>query len=132
MSFPAKTKSAAAVKNGFMQYAATQDKVEGLTATAQKLGKAAAEQLGWRVGASTRYRHTSIHVAERSNRRIIDGARALLHTSGLPHCLWGYACHCFCALRNVHGENRHSKSAYENRHGALVHGRLILLGSLVS
>ena len=116
-----------------MHFAGAQDKVERLYCDiAQDLEHAAAAQLEWRVDTSTPYRHTSNSVAERSNRRIIDGARTLLHTSGLPHCFWGYACQCFCTLRNVHDENRHGTSAYENRHGSLFHGMLIPFGAMVS
>jgi hypothetical protein len=133
MAYPAKTKTANAVKRAFMHFAGTEDNIARLYCdNAKELEKAAAAQLEWRVDTSTPYRHTSNGVAERSNRRVIDGARTLLHASGLPHCFWGYACQCFCTLRNGHDENRHSKSAYENRHGAPFQGMLIPFGAVIT
>ena len=88
------------MKRAFMHFAGSNDKIDRLYCdNAKELEKAAAEELGWRVDTSTPYRHTSNGVAERSNRRVIDGARTLLHASGLPHCFWGYACQCYCTLR---------------------------------
>ncbi len=83
MAYPAKTKSANAGKRAFMYFAGAQDKIERFYCdNAQELEKAAAAQLEWRVDTFTPYRHTSNGVEERSDRRIIDGPRTLLHTSG--------------------------------------------------
>jgi hypothetical protein len=133
MSYPDRSKATNSCVAAFQHFAGDNDKIERVYCdNAREIEKAAAEELSWRVDTSTPYRHTSNGVAERSNRRIIDGTRTLLHTAGLPHCYWSLACVCYCVLRNVSDPNRSNKTAYENRFGVPFHGALIPFGCLVS
>ena len=58
----------------------------------------ACRDLGWRHDKSTPYRHQSNAFSERSVRRIVEGARALLEQAGLPSCFWPFAVRYYCLM----------------------------------
>ncbi len=87
MAYPAKTKNTNATKRAFIHFAGKEDKIaRRYCDNAKELEKAAAAaaQLEWRVDTSTSYRRTSNGVAERSNRRVIDGARVQHYVVARP------------------------------------------------
>jgi len=71
-------------------------------------------------------------VAERAVRTVLEGTRAILLASGLPHRWWVDATRCFCFLRNVSLINQQGITLYQNRHGENFEGKLLPFGCLVN
>ena len=61
----------------------------------------ACKDLGYRHDKSTPYRHQSNGFCERTVRKIIEGARALLEQAGLPSCFWIFAVRFWCFAHNI-------------------------------
>ena len=70
---------------------------------------AAAQHKKIRFDTRDANRPASNGVAERAVRRMLEGARAVLYDSGLPHCYWSEAVEAYCANRNFHDEIRNTK-----------------------
>ena len=60
--------------------------------------------------------HQANGVIEALNRRVQDGARALLTQAGLPVCWWNYAVEHWCFLRNI-ATDAAGMSPYERTRG---------------
>ena len=89
---------------------------------------AAARFLQIKFNTRTANRPQSNGVAERAVRRVLEGARTLLHKAGLPHCYWPEACQAYTALRNFHDEIRKTNmTAHEHRLGTRFKGLKIPL-----
>ena len=75
----------------------------------------AVKQLHVAHSKSTPYRHQGNSFCERTNRKIIEGARTLLEHAGLPSCFWTFAVRHWCFMDNT--EIRNGESSWNLRHG---------------
>ena len=73
--------------------------------------KKAAEKMKWHLSPSTPFRSTTNAIAERANRRVLDGTRALLFAAGMTYVWWHLAVKCFAWLYNVTDRHEHSRSS---------------------
>ena len=98
---------------------------------AQEL-KQACIDLDWAYSTSTPYRSESNAVAECGNRKVVDGTRANLWQSGLPHGWWPYAARHFCWMHNS-SSNKFLKGAtpWEARYHTAFPAKRIPFGALV-
>ena len=81
---------------------------------------------------STPQRPQTNGTAERAVRTVLEGTRAVLLASGLPHRWWADATRCFCFLRNLTLKDQHGLTLYQMRHNKNFKGKLIPFGALVS
>ena len=80
---------------------------------------------------STPNRPQSNGVIERFIRLVIDGARRLLHQSGLPLRYWTFAARAFRHGRNVSLAAFHGDTPWKAKHGEEFKGALIPFGAKV-
>ena len=80
---------------------------------------------------STPNRPQSNGVVERFVQLVIDGARCLLHQSGLPLRYWTFAASAFCHGRNVSLAAFHGETPWKAKHGDEFKCALIPFGAKV-
>ena len=80
---------------------------------------------------STPNRPQSNGVIERFIQLVIDGARCLLHQSGLLLGYWTFAARAFCHGRNVSLAAFHGETPWKAKHGDEFKGALIPFGAKV-
>ena len=80
---------------------------------------------------STPNRPQSNGVIEIFIQLVIDGARCLLHQSGLPMRYWTFAARLFCHGRNVSLAAFHGETPWKAKHGDEFKGALIPFGAKV-
>ena len=133
MSYPSSTRSHEDCVQSFLQFASSTDTASNTpdfySDNAPELTSAARE-CRWRIRTSIPHRPQTNGIAEAAVRRVIEGTRACLYRSGLPHAWWDYATECFCTLRNfsdkiVHKENR---TPHELKFGEPTQAKLIPVG----
>ena len=81
---------------------------------------------------STPNRPQSNGVIERFIQLVIDGARCLLHQSGLPLRYWTLAARAFCHGRNISLAAFHGHTPWKAKHGEEFKGALIPFGAKVT
>ena len=84
-AFPAKAKSAAETKKAFMRF--TNETPKRVYTDGSHEFKAAMLDLNWPHDVSTPHRPQTNGIVERTNRRILEGARCALFQSGLASCI---------------------------------------------
>ena len=89
----------------------------------------AAEQLGWVHATSTPHRPQANSVTERNIRIMVEGTRANLVQSGLPHRFWTFAARHHCASRATTVKD--GRSPYGDLHGEHFGGHRIPFGALI-
>ena len=98
---------------------------------APELKSAASNELMLHL-TSTPNRPQSNGVIEIFIQLVIDGARCLLHQSGLPLRYWTLAARAFCHGRNVSLSAFHGETPWKAKFGEKFPGRLIPFGSKVT
>ena len=92
----------------------------------------AAQALGWLHDTCTPDRKQTNGVAERAVKRVLEGSRTALYTSGLEHAWWPTAARAFCYLRCISdADGPGGKPAYEIRFDEPFPGMLIPFGAAV-
>ena len=129
-AFPAKSKSAGETKRAFMKFLGDVKPKKIYTDGSGEF-KAALEDLQYPHDVSTPHRPQTNGVAERANRRVIEGASCLLFQAGLPLPFWKDALFAFCALRNFF-DKMNGKTSHEHRFGYKFKGLIIPFGAAVS
>ena len=93
--------------------------------------EAAAAELSWRHDTSTPNRPQTNGMAESAVRKVIEGTRAVLLQSGLPHRWWAEASRCYGFLRNVFDDVKDGKSPYQLRDDSDFCGQRLPFGCAV-
>ena len=127
---PAETKSAEECKKAFTHFTGNGEIERFYSDGSKELAKMTAD-LGISHDTSTPYRPETNGVAERAVRRVLEGSRAVLLQSNLPHDWWSEAATCFCFLRNVSDAVDGKLTPYELRYGEKFKGHKIPFGAFV-
>ena len=98
---------------------------------APELKNAASNELMLHL-TSTPNRPQSNGVIERFIQLVIDGARSLLHQSGMPLRYWTLAARAFCQGKYVSLAAFHGETPWKAKQGEKFQGRFILFGSKVT
>ena len=114
--YPSATKSAADTLQALQNFVGPQEKVNRFYTDNSGELIAAAKTLGWRHDTSTPNRPQTNGMAESAVRKVLEGTRAVLMQSGLPHRWWAEASRCYCFLRNVCDDVGVRMTAYQRRH----------------
>ena len=129
--YPSATKTAEDTQQALQNFVGSNDKVKRFYTDGSGELITAAKRLAWRHDTSTPQRPQTNGMAESAVRKVLDGTRAVLLQSGLPHRWWSEASRCFCFLRNVCDIVRDGKTPYQLRHDAEFGGMLLPFGCLV-
>ena len=113
--YPSATKSAADTLQALQNFVGPREKVEYFYTDNSGELAAAAKTLGWRHDTSTPNRPQTNGMAESAVRKVLEGTRAVLLQSGLPHRWWAEAAQCYCSLRNVCDVVVDGVTAYQRR-----------------
>ena len=99
--YPSAHKSTEEAMKALQNFAGAQDVVKRLYSDNSGELDMAATKLMWRHDTATPKRPHTNGVAESAVRKVLEGTRAVLLQSGLPHKWWAEAAKCFCCLRNT-------------------------------
>jgi len=114
--YPLATKTADDAYGAFVEYFGKEKPSEVYiwTDSAHELKKSV-KALGVPHGKATPGRHQANGFCERTVRRVVEGARALLEHAGLPSCFWVFAVRHWCFMHNV--KVTEGGSPWDLRHG---------------
>ena len=113
--FPLMTKTAPDAHGALLEYFGSQMPQFVYTDMSRELIKPVKDMLTPH-GKSTPYRHQSNGYAERTVRKVVEGARTLLGHAGLPSRFWTFAVIFFCFMHNT--AMRDGDSPWNLRHGS--------------
>eukprot|EP00971_Amphidinium_carterae_P350072 6491365-Amphidinium_carterae.1 len=132
-TYPAKERSAVEVVAALRHFVGRQRGWQDIAIKADntKEYSAVCKELGVAYHRSTPYRHQSNSKIERMNRSMIEGTRAVLQQSGLPHAAWTEAIRFYAIAWNVGlPNNTGGVTAWHARFGDEFVGKIVPFGAV--